>query len=159
MNPDFIKILEILTNHNVKFFVTGGVSAVIQGAPITTFDLDIVHERSEKNLYNLFDALREMGAFYRTRTDIKIFPELSALGGAGHHLLMTKFGPLDVLGSIGNRREFKDFDSETEPIQLEAYSIKVHTLRSLIQVKEEIGAEKDKAVLPILRRTLEESKK
>lgn len=159
MSPDFIRILEILTDHNVKFFVTGGISAVIQGAPITTFDLDIVHERSEKNIHNLSDALREMEAFYRTRTDIKIFPELSALHGAGHHLLMTKFGPLDVLGSIGNGRVFNDFDSETEPIHFETHAIRVQSLQSLIQVKEEIGAEKDKAVLPILRRTLEERKK
>jgi hypothetical protein len=39
----FIRLLEVLTRHRVAFIVVGGVAAVLEGAPITTFDLDIVH--------------------------------------------------------------------------------------------------------------------
>ncbi len=159
MNPDFIRILETLAKHEVDFLITGGISAVIQGAPVTTFDLDIVHKRSSENVQRLVAALNEMEAHYRTRRDIEILPEVSTLMGPGHHLLMTRFGPLDVLGSIGKGQTFEALVTETEQINLDALSVRVQSLRSLIAVKEEIGMEKDKAVLPILRKTLEERKK
>jgi len=41
--PDFFAILEALAAHKVDFIVVGGVAAVLQGAPIATFDLDVVH--------------------------------------------------------------------------------------------------------------------
>ena len=39
MNPSFREILELLNKHEVEYIVVGGVAAVIQGAPITTFDV------------------------------------------------------------------------------------------------------------------------
>jgi hypothetical protein len=44
---DFLEILKILSKHNVDFIVVGGVCAVIHGAPVATFDLDMVHSRSQ----------------------------------------------------------------------------------------------------------------
>ena len=41
--PDSLAILKILAIHRVDFIVVGGISGVLQGAPIATFDLDIVH--------------------------------------------------------------------------------------------------------------------
>ena len=38
-------------------------------------------------------------------------------------------------------------------------SAQVLNLETLIAVKEEVGGEKDRAILPILRRTLEESRR
>jgi hypothetical protein len=40
---NFLEILRALTHCQVDFIVVGGVCAVLQGAPITTFDLDMVH--------------------------------------------------------------------------------------------------------------------
>lgn len=40
MNPGIREILELLNKYEVEYIVVGGVAAVIQGAPITTFDLD-----------------------------------------------------------------------------------------------------------------------
>jgi hypothetical protein len=37
--------------------------------------------------------------------------------------------------------------------------IKVLDLETLIAIKEELGGDKDRAVLPVLRRTLEEKRK
>ena len=47
---DFFEILNVLCAHEVQFIVVGGVSALLNGAPIMTFDLDIVHERSPENI-------------------------------------------------------------------------------------------------------------
>jgi hypothetical protein len=41
----FVDALEVLGRHRVRFIVVGGVAAVLGGAPVSTFDLDIVHDR------------------------------------------------------------------------------------------------------------------
>jgi hypothetical protein len=41
--PYYIAVLRTLSEHRVDFIVVGGVGAVLQGAPIMTFDLDVVH--------------------------------------------------------------------------------------------------------------------
>ncbi len=45
---DFYSILDALVRHRVDFIVVGGVAAVLEGAPISTFDLDIVYNRSDE---------------------------------------------------------------------------------------------------------------
>lgn len=43
--PDLFGLLQALAEQRVDFIVIGGVAAVLQGAPIATFDLDVVHSR------------------------------------------------------------------------------------------------------------------
>ncbi len=44
---------EVLSSHSVDFIVVGGISAVLNGAPVNTFDLDIVHSRDPANVARL----------------------------------------------------------------------------------------------------------
>ena len=62
---DFLGILEVLADRDVDFIVVGALSAAIQGAPVTTFDLDIVHSRTPDNLDRLLSALESLNAYYR----------------------------------------------------------------------------------------------
>lgn len=41
--PDLSAILEGLIKADVKFILVGGLAAVVQGAPVTTLAVDIVH--------------------------------------------------------------------------------------------------------------------
>ena len=52
-------LLATLVRHDVQFIVVGGVAAIVQGAPITTFDLDVVYARTPENLANLERALED----------------------------------------------------------------------------------------------------
>lgn len=63
-----LRILRVLSAHEVEFIVVGGVSAVLHGAPVTTFDLDIVHRRTPENIDRLLAALRELDAILRSRS-------------------------------------------------------------------------------------------
>jgi hypothetical protein len=101
-------MLRVLVEHEVEFIIVGGVCAVLQGAPVTTFDLDIVHRRSPENLTRLLEALQEMDAHYREHKTRKLRPDVSHLSSPGHHLLMTDFGPMDVLGTIDVDLSFED---------------------------------------------------
>jgi hypothetical protein len=47
---DLSALLKKLNEASIKFILVGGLAAVVQGAPITTFDLDIVHRRSDENI-------------------------------------------------------------------------------------------------------------
>jgi len=150
--PNFARILETLANHNVEFIVVGGVCAVLLGAPVTTFDLDIVHARDSENLDRLQNALKELGAHYREHLPKHIEPTLTGLESSGHHLLATCFGPLDVLGAIGIDDDFSVLASSIEKLNLEnGLSISILQLDALIEVKEKTAREKDIGMLNILK--------
>ena len=157
--PDFLKILQILAKHEIDFIVVGGVCAVLHGAPVSTFDLDLVHSRSSDNLDRLISALRELDAYYRGRGDQRLRPKLSHLSSPGHQLLMTRFGPLDLLGTIGTAYSYDDLLEDTVELLVSGLKLRLLNLERLIEVKEETAQDRDKAVLPILRRTLEEKLK
>lgn len=153
---DYFTILETLANHQVDFIVVGGVCAVLHGAPITTFDLDVVHSRDHANLSRLLKALEAMDAFYRGRGEQRLRPELSNLDSPGHHLLATSVGPLDLLGIVGSGHTYQDLLPDTMEMKVGDLTVRVLGLKKLIQVKEETPSEKDRYALVILRRTLEE---
>ncbi|MBC8549537.1 MAG: hypothetical protein H8D23_07785 [Candidatus Brocadiales bacterium] len=157
--PDFLKILKILINNEVDFIVIGGVCAVLHGSPVTTFDLDLVHSRTPANLEGLISVLDELEAYYREREDIKLKPKLSHLSSPGHHLLMTRYGPLDLLGTIGKGYSYGDLLGDSEEIPISGKNIRILSLEKLIEIKEELARDRDKAMLPILKQTLDEKRK
>jgi len=157
---DVSGLLRVLAEHDVEFLVVGGVCALIHGAPVSTFDLDIVPERSEENVARLLRALMSLDALHRDLTGRAIAPDASRLSGPGHNLFMTRSGPLDILGTIGRGRDFSSLASRSRPIDLgDGLAIRVLDLDALIDVKREVAREKDLATLPILVRTLEERRK
>ncbi len=154
---DFLEILRVLLAHEIDFIVVGGVSAVLQGAPIATFDLDLVHSRDSENIERLLRALDSLGAIYRAQPARRIKPTAAYLSSPGHQLLLTRFGPLDLLGMIGSGRVYEELLAKTVEMKVDdELRIRVLDLETLIQTKEETGGEKDAAVLPILRQTLNE---
>ena len=64
---DLTTLLEKLAASGVDFVLVGGLAAVAQGAPVTTFDVDIVPRRTPENVDRLLAFLAEIGARYRGR--------------------------------------------------------------------------------------------
>ena len=158
--PNFAAILVELGRNQVDFIVVGGIGALLEGVPVNTVDLDVVHSRTHGNITRLLAALDSLEATYRTRPELALKPDASHLASPGHQLLMTRFGPLDVLGAIGNSRGYDDLLPNTNELEVgEGLRVRVLNLETLIAVKEEVGGEKDLAVLPIMRRTLEEKRR
>ncbi len=152
--PRFKDALEVFARHRVDLIVVGGVAAVIGGAPLATFDLDVVHARNSANLDRLRSALDELDARYRDPAGRLLRPDASGLAGTGHHLLQTRCGPVDILGAIGRGRTYEDLLSGSAAIDLDGLTIRVLGLAALIQTKEEAGRDKDRAVLELLRQAL-----
>jgi hypothetical protein len=139
--------------------VVGGVAAVLEGVDVpVTLNLEVVHSREPGNIGRLLRALDSLGASYRMRPELK--PNASHLASSGHKLLTTRFGPLDVLGTIGQARGYDDLLPHTHEVELDdGLRALVLDLETLIAIKEEVAGEKDLAVLPIMRRTLEEKRR
>jgi hypothetical protein len=157
---DFLAVIRTLTEYRVDFIVVGGVAAVLEGAPISTFDLDIVHSRTDENVQRLVGALTPQDAHYRLQPERRIRPQASHLSSAAHQLLMTRYGPLDVLGAIGHSHGYEELLEHVNEMKVgPGLSIKVLKLAKLIEVKSETAGEKDLATLPILRKTLEEKER
>lgn len=147
-------LLAVLRRHGVRFVLVGGVAAVVEGAPLTTFDTDVVHDRSPQNVRRLLAALHALRARYRTRPELDRAPSAEDLMGGGHHLLTTKLGPLDVLGVIGRDRPFESLAKTARRRKLGNHFILVLDLETQIAVKAELGFAKDRLALPLLEETL-----
>ena len=153
MTPSFREILEILNKYKVEYIVVGGVAAVIQGAPITTFDLDTLVRVEGGNAERLLKALSELEACYREhQTPLK--PTKEDVMAGGHMLLMTRAGPLDVLGFIGNGRRYEDLISVSSEIGMTVGTLRVLDLEELIRQKKILDRPKDRAVADLLEEAL-----
>jgi hypothetical protein len=136
------------------------VGAALQAAPITTFDLDVVHSREPANVARLLASLEELDAYYRLQPERRLRPNATHLASPGHQLLMTRYGPVDVLGSIGKGRRYEDLLQHAIVMEMgEGVRVRVLDLETLIATKQETGREKDLASLPLLRSALAESRR
>ncbi len=151
-------ILRTLVEHEVEFIVVGGVAAVLGGAPVHTFDLDIVYRRTAGNVERLLGALGELDAVFRGDPR-RLRPDRSHLESAGHKLLETKYGELDCLGSIEETTGYDELMADTESCEMSTFSFRVLSLERLIRVKERLGRPKDQAMLLVLRATLDERRR
>lgn len=159
MHGRLIANLKALADQRVDFIVVGGVGAAIHGCPVTTFDLDIVHERSTANIVRLQEALDSLDAVYRMQPSRRLRPSADALAGPGHHLLLTRNGPLDVLGEIGLGHDYLELEAFSEQVVLGGGgAIRVLSLEWIIRTKEEVGGVKDLATLDLLRAALAQQK-
>jgi hypothetical protein len=152
-------VLRELTREGVEFIVVGMASAVLQGAPVLTLDLDFVHRRSPENVEKLLRVLERIGARYRGDPR-NLRPTAAHLIGPGHQLLTSTLGDIDALGSIDGDRAYDDLVGHTVPIALDdEITVLVLKLEEYIDMKERARRPKDLAALPTLRATLDEMRK
>jgi hypothetical protein len=159
-DSDFLAALRALCEGGVEFAVVGGLAAVLNGAPVNTFDLDIVPARDEANVARLLRVLDSLNGIYRMQPERRLKPDASHLSSPGHHNLITNCGPLDVLGTIGRGLGYEDLLPHTTEMEIGGgVRVRVLNLSMIVALKEELAGEKDLAVLPILRRTLEQKQR
>ncbi len=159
MSPDLSAILEGLLETGVKFILVGGLAAVVQGAPVTTMDVDIVHEQSPDNISRLLSFLKSVDAYHRRPDDRIIEPKRSELSEKGHVLLTTRLGPLDVLAFIEEDRAYGELIENTVEVDFRGNIIRVLELKKMIQLKKDSRNPRDIQRLPVLEETLRQLEK
>jgi hypothetical protein len=100
-------LVSILAKHEVEFIIVRGMAAVLRGAPVNTFDLDVVYERGAANIERLLHALDELQAIVRDDPRRLRLNE-AHLRSPGHKLMETNQGPLDLLGTIEETAGFAE---------------------------------------------------
>ncbi|MHC4913006.1 MAG: hypothetical protein ACYTE5_08385 [Planctomycetota bacterium] len=151
-------ILEGLIEAGVDFILVGGLAAVVQGAPVTTMDVDIVHNQSPENIAKLLAFLKSIDAFHRRPDDKMIEPKEGDISGMGYALFTTRLGPIDVLAVIEEGRAYGDLLEHTVEIGFRNHTIRVLDLKMLIQLKRTSTDPKDNQRLPVLEETLRQLK-
>lgn len=156
----FASCLTLLKQSGSEFILVGGLAAVLQGAPVQTYDVDIVYSRSAENIERLLGVLNLLDAIFRIQPARRIKPNATHLKSDGHLNLLTRFGPLDLLAAIGDGLTYEDLLPHSQEMSItESVRIQVLKLDEIILIKEKLGGEKDTAVLPTLRQTALELKK
>jgi len=148
-------LLQALTDGEVRFIVVGGIAAVAQGAPVVTFDVDIVHERSTENVRRLLEVLSGIGAVYvRAPGSSPIAPREDLLLGEGHHILTTLHGRLDVLGRIEGGRGYDELLPRTVESRIGDGAVRLLSIETILEIKRASPRPKDQAVVPLLEAVL-----
>ncbi len=156
--PDLSAIIAGLIEADVRFILVGGLATVVQGAPVTTMDVDIVHLQTPKNISKLFNFLKSVKAIYRRPDDKIIEPQEQDLSGMGHALLSTRLGPLDVLAFIEQNQIYEDLIKDSIEIEFRGKIVHVLDIEKIIELKETSNNPKDLQRLPLLKETLRQLK-
>jgi hypothetical protein len=152
------RIIVSLAEAGIDFIIVGGTAAVLQGAPIVTEDLDILHRRTPENVDRLHAWLLLHRAYHRfDLANRRLPPTREALLGTGHINLATDFGKLDVLCELSAGEGYDEMLADS--LTLRTPGIRVLGLERLIQVKSRAGRPKDRAMLPVLIATLDEQRR
>src|SRR5262245_52253526 len=121
----FLGLLRVLLRHGIGFIIVGGVAAQLEGAPILTFDLDVLYDQAPENLGRLLAALRELRARYRDPAGRHIEPDMAKLETLRTHLLATDLGALDLLSAVGNGLTYRDLLRRSLEYELGEFRVRV----------------------------------
>jgi predicted nucleotidyltransferase len=164
-DPD--RLLRVLDEHTVEFILVGGVAARAHGASRATADLDCVPNTDRENLDRLASALRELGARLRVAgmsddeaRELPIQLDATTLAAFGSSTWMTDAGPLDLLVELrdasGGRHGYQALAQRALRITVGTVTVRLASLRDIVESKEYAARPKDREALPELRSLLDE---
>jgi hypothetical protein len=140
----------LLAKHKLDAVLIGNAAAALQGAPVTTLDLDFMFVESPANLRKLRGIARDLGGsvlrpYYPASSLFRVSRDSDGL-------------QLDFMAKIDGIRSFRFIRSRASVLALEKHSLLVASLSDVIKSKAAAGRPQDRAVLPLLRATLRETK-
>ena len=155
--PDFSPelILGVLARHRVHLVLIGGFAAVIHGSPYVTTDVDIVPDADAENLDRLSAALHELNARVWTSAEPEGIPfdhDAASLAAVRVWNLVTDFGHLDLTFEPSGTTGYAAVARDAIHLTILGADVDVASLADVIRSKEAAGRDKDRLVLPVLRR-------
>ena len=132
---DIIAALRRLYEAEVQFIIVGDLAAVLNGAPIGTFDWEVLYSYAPANVDRIVRCL-------------------------GHPDLSKRFGPLSLLGAIGGGLGYEELLPQSGEMDVgQGVHVRVLNLEATISLMQQSASDKDLALLPTLRNTLDEIRK
>lgn len=150
-----LETLRSLCANGVDFILVGALAAVLNGAPITTYDVDVVFAVNPENVSRILRWIEQAEAIFRIQPERRLRPNESHVAAGRHLNLLTRYGAVDLLGFIGDDLNYERLLPRTNEMNIgDGLRIRVLDLETIIAIKEKLATEKDLAALPVLRSTL-----
>jgi len=140
-----------LALHTVQLeaVLIGNAAAALQGAPVTTVDFDFFFRRTPRNLAKLKLFGRQLGA-----TVLRPYYPASDL----FRVVRDEDGlQVDFMGAIHGVRSFEGVRDRAARLVIGRTSILVASLSDIVRSKRAANRPRDRAVLEVLERALEET--
>jgi hypothetical protein len=120
------RVVSALSNGNVEFIVVGGVSAVLQGAPIVTRDLDLCYRRTSDNVRRLAEAMSPFRPRLRGLPEgvPNVFDERSLQLGT-NFTLEAEDESLDLLGEMAAIGGYDEVVDRAITMEVARHTVKV----------------------------------
>ena len=137
LNEDYKDMLQILSDHKVKFLVVGAYAMAAYGYPRATGDIDIWVDHSQENSEKVYESLQEFGAPISSVSKDTFCEEgiIFQIGVAPRRIdIITVISGVDFQNAYAHKQE----------IEVEKVRIPFLSKEDLITNKEATGREKDK---------------
>lgn len=147
--PLLVEIAQALGEVGLEAVLIGNAGAALQGAPVTTVDLDFLFQKTPRNLSKLKRLAERLGA-----SVLKPYYPASDL----YRVVRDDDGlQLDFMGTIHGIRSFEGVRARACVIEIESVSVVVASLADIVRSKRAVGRPRDVAVLEVLEKAIEES--
>jgi hypothetical protein len=147
--PALVEIGRVLHELKLEAVLIGNAAAALQGAPVTTIDLDFLFRKTTRNLAKLKMLAKRLRA-----TVLRPYYPVSDL----YRVTRDDDGlQLDFMATIHGIRSFEGVKARASVIEIDGTEILVASLADIVRSKKAARRPRDQAVLEILEKALEET--
>jgi len=148
--PILFMLARVLHQHGLEAVLIGNAAAALQGAPVTTLDFDFLFRKTPGNLRKLKAVARSLGAvvlkpYYPASDLFRVVRDEDSLQVD----FMARIHGVSSVASLRSRALRLDFGGHV---------LLVADLADIIRSKRAAGRPRDRAVLEVLEKTLDEKK-
>jgi predicted nucleotidyltransferase len=146
--PLLIRVAQLLRQHKLDAILIGNAAAALQGAPVTTVDIDFLFRETPTSLKKLKALARSLDAYI-----LRPYYPVSGL----YRIARDEDGlQLDFMTVIDGIRSFEGLRKRARTIRVDDTELAVACLSDIIKSKKAAGRARDLAVLDVLEKTLGE---
>ena len=149
--PLLNRIAKVFADHRLEAVMVGNAAAALHGAPVTTMDIDFMFRKTPTNLKKLKAVAQTLRAVI-----LKPYYPVSDLFRVSND---DQGIQLDFMSRLHGINSFEGLRSRSSSVQFGEHSLKVACLADIIKSKRATGRDRDRAVLDILEKTLNEQEK
>jgi predicted nucleotidyltransferase len=147
--PILETVARVLDEHGLEAILIGNAAAALQGAPVTTVDLDFLIRKTPRNLQKLTAVAKTLGAMV-----LRPHYPVSGL----YRLMRDDDGlQLDFMTAIHGAKSFESLRGKSHAHDFAGHALWVAGLEAVIASKRAAGRPRDKAVLDTLEKALHET--
>jgi hypothetical protein len=146
--PLLKKLAKGLHDCKLEAIMVGNAAAALQGAPVTTLDVDFMIRNTKLNV----EKIRRLAALLKARVT-RPYEALSNMYRLEHP---AEGWQVDFLVRAHGVRSFEGLRARSDQVKMGRHILHVANLRDILAAKKSANRPKDRAVLHVLENTLHE---